>query len=255
MKNLAYCVSLVQHDRQDYSTHNMSRMAQWAINCYKQELGFKTNKNVSVAYLTPNAAGNAPFPKDYEYYLKVSINLGGQLFTLSVNNDMALVRNWECGVEVEPPSSLDDLAETCAAGTYIYPYGFYYAGHYRAGQYVSEMYSMGGGFNVLGYFREDFQMRQFQFSNLPITEIVLEYVADEETSLETLIPYAAVEPIQKYIDWKYLYFNSNYNMGEKQQAQLLYSGAMNKYTHVQLLPSVQEYLDTSWAASKSSPKR
>lgn len=251
MKNLAYVVNRVQLDLNDFSSHSVSRITQFAIHCVKHHLRFKTNKSVKVAYVTPNAAGNAPMPMDMEKYLKVGISLCGQIYTLTVNNDLLLARTYECGVEQEPQS-----IEACLqTPDYEYPDGFWYAPHYRAGQYVGEMYSQGGGLNAFGYFRADYEQRQFQFSNVPVTEIIIEYVADEDVNSQTLIPYQCVDTILNYVHWKMIAYDRTVGLGEKQLAQNAFTKSMADLTYLTFAPNISEYLDMSYSSYKSSPKR
>lgn len=252
MKNINYVVNLVQLDLQDYTTHNVSRIRQYCIHCVKNALRYKVDKSVDVAYLTPNAAGNAPFPKDYEYYTKVAVNVGGQLVTLTMNRDIPLVRKYdECQNELPPNFTGGDLS----LDPFLYAYGYYYAPHYRNGMYVGEMYSMGGGYNEMGYFRVDHQLRQFQFYNVPTTEIVLEYVADKETSGSTLIPNKDVEVIRAYTHWQLAEYDKTIPGHEKTRKLGLFNAAMDKREDIEFIASISDYLDNAYAGSKSGPKR
>jgi hypothetical protein len=251
MKNLNYVISLVQLDLQDFTTHAQSRMLQYGVHCIRHILRYKTNKNVKVAYLTPNAVLNAPFPKDYEYYTKVAINIGGQLVTLTVNNDIPLNRRYECGVEVTEQQAgvISDI------DPFRYTDGFYWASHYRNGYFVGEMYSMGGGFNEAGYFRLDHEMKQFQFYNIPSTEIVLEYVADEETSGSTLIYGKDVDVLRAYIHWQMVNYDRKINGGEKQRLMGLYNAAFAERVYIEFAPNMSDYLDAMYSTTLSGPKR
>lgn len=239
-------------DLQDYSTHNLARMSQYAIQFYKEKLGFKTDKSIEVAYLTMNEVNNAPMPADYEYYTKVGINIGGQLYTLSVNNDMVLNRKEECGEIVGDATGPLTLSTEYPL---TYEYGYLWGGHYRAGQYVGEFYSMGGGFNELGYFREDWKRRQFQFYNVPRVEVILEYVADKDATINSLIPFSAVDACIQYIHCQLLTYDRSIPMNEKQFAQNRFNKAFAEYTYIANAPTIQDYLDESWSSSISSPKR
>lgn len=251
MKNLAYCTSRVQMDLQDFSTHNLARMSQYAIQFYKEKLGFKTDKSIEVAYLTMNSVNNAPMPSDYEYYTKVGINIGGQIFTLSVNNDMVLNRKMECG-EIVGDSEGALAITTDPIG---YEYGYFWGGHYRSGQYVGEFYSLPGGFNELGYFKEDWKRRQFQFYNVPRVEIILEYVADKDATITSLIPFSAVDACVQYIHHQLLTYDRSVPMNEKQLAQMRFNKAWAEYIYIANAPTIQDYLDENWASRTSSPKR
>lgn len=251
MKNINYVVSLVQLDLQDYTTHNVSRMLQYCIHCYKNILLYKTNKSVEVAYLTPNDANNAPWPKDYEYYTKMAINIGGQLVTLTLNPDIPLTRRYECGEEVAENFSNDLLR----IDPFLYTYGYYYAPHYRNGMYVGEMYSMGGGFNEAGYFRVDHGLKQFQFYNVPRSEIILEYVADKNVSGSTLIQNMDVEVMRAYAHWQMLEHDRKVPMYEKERKLGLFNAALQNRVAIEYTLNMSDYLDLSYSSSRSAPKR
>lgn len=251
MKNINYVVSQVQLDLQDYTTHNVSRILQYCIYCYKNILRYKTDRSVEVAYLTPNEANNAPFPKDYEYYTKVGIMVGGQLFTLTLNPDIPLVRRYECGVE-KVESFTDTINQIDPS---LLTYGYFYAPHYRNGMYVGEMYSMGGGFNEAGYFRVDMGLRQFQFYNVPRSEIILEYVADKNVSGSTLIQNMDVNVMRAYAHWQMQEYDRKVPAYERDRKLGLYNAALQERIGLEYTPVISDYLDNSYAGSKSGPKR
>jgi len=251
MKNLNYVGSLVQLDLQDFTTHNLTRIMQYCIDCYKHVLRYKTDKAVKVAYLQLNDVNNAPFPKDYEYYTKVAMNFGNQLVTLSMNNDIPLLRNYDCGIEKR--EDFDPLIVT--PETYTYTFGFLYAPHYRNGMYVGEMYSYGGGFNEFGYFRVDHQLKQFQFYNVPRKEVVLEYVADVDVCGDTLIYYSDVNTIRSYVHWKLTEYDKKTPIYDKERKLGLFNAALMERTEIEYIPAITDYLDATYKNYKSSPKR
>jgi hypothetical protein len=252
MKNLNYVVNLVQMDMRDFSSHNVPYILQYCIHAYKSELRFETNKAVKVAYLQLNDVNNAPWPKDYEYYTKVAINWGGQYITLTRNNNIPLQRKFDdCG----NPSLPDIIVNERLLDPFLYSYGYYFAPHYRNGQYVGEMYSMGGGYNEAGYFREDHEMRQFQFYNVPQREVVLEYVADLDATGETMIPFSAVEPIRQYALWQMVEHDRRVPVYDRQRAQDRYRYAIANYSYISWTWTAEDYMDACYATTKSGPKR
>ena len=117
------------------------------------------------------------------------------------------------------------------------------------------MYSVGGGFNELGYFRLDHEMKQFQFYNIPSSEIVLEYVADEDTSGATLIYGKDVEVLRAYMHWQMVNYDRKVQGGEKMRLMGLYNAAFGERVFIEFAPNMSDYLDTSYSASLSGPKR
>ena len=243
---------MVQADTRSFSSHDVPFILQYCIYAYKQHLRFKTDKSVSVAYLQLSDVKNAPMPSDYEYFTKMAINLGGTFITLTRNQNLPLIRKYdECGA----PKVEEMIIDPNKVDVSLFPYGYYYAPHFRAGQYVGEMYSAGGGENEAGYFREDWELRQFQFAGVPRTEILLEYVADTETSGSTMIPYSAVEPIRQYALWQMMEHDRRVPMAERQRAQDRFKLAMAEYGFIAWAWTAQEYMDLCWSTTKSGVKR
>lgn len=251
MKNLNYVASLVQMDRGESSTHNRMKILQYCIDCYKEELRYKADTTVNVAYLTPNAVLNAPWPSDYEYYTKVAINTGRGYVTLSLNNDIPLIRKHDCGTEEFDTTTVD----ICNLDPGIFTGQWMIAPHFRAGQYVGEMYAQGGGFNKAGYFRVDKERKQFQFSNIPRTEIVLEYVADGKTNGNTLINYMDVKPIRAYVKWMLVENDRKAPLGEKSRLHDLFHAAMVDRIYQENAPTVVDFMDASYQTIQSGVKR
>jgi len=256
MKNLNYCVSLVQMDLDDYTTHRQQKYLQYAIMGYR-ELKLRANNNVAVAYLTPNAVMNAVLPKDFAYYTKVGINVGGQIITLSVNKDIVVEDRYDdCG---NPYSSALQAAEACSVEDIAGRYngGYYYAPHYRNGQFVGEMYGVGGGFNDMGYFKINTDLNLIQFSReVPRVEIILEYASDASSvNGGTLIPTIIADTIRNFIHWQMVEYDNSVSLNEKYNAYGRFNASFQKYKEILLTPTVEEYLDASWSTTSSSVKR
>lgn len=257
MKNLNYCVSLVQMHADDYTTHRKQKYLQLAIMAYR-ELKFRAHTNVEVAYITPNAVMNAPLPKDYAYYTKVGINYGGTILNLSVNQDIVIENRFdECGDQYS--SALSDLtsadADVCLADRFNG--GFYYAPHWRNGQYVGEMYGAGGGFNDLGYFKVNPELNLIQFSpEVPRTEIVLEYASDASSvNGATLVPTIVVNTIVDYVFWMIAKYDNSVPLSVKNDKWGNYNGEFQKYKELILAPKIEEYQDAMYSSFKSTVKR
>lgn len=253
MKNLAYCVSLVQLDRDDFSPQGRSKYLQYAINTYKEHIAFGLGQSVEVMYATPDALGMVDFPCDYEYYTKVAINVGGNYLTLTLNRNMALNRKWNCGEEThesrQATDGLDALGLTASA-----PYGVAFAGHYRAGNFVGELYGLGGGINAAGYFTEDRKLRRFQFTNLPTArEVVIEYVSNS-ISEGSIVEDMAINVIRYGVHDQLALFSGD-NQAEKQRFEGRFREALREYQIKSTMPTLSDYLDAMYRDLQSSPKR
>lgn len=253
MKSLAYCVSMVQLDRDDFSSRNYKRYLQYAINTYKEEIMFGISPSVNVMYgdLSKSSIGVIDMPEDYEYYTKVAILVNGRYLTLSLNPDMPLNRRTDiCGDE-EFESDNGGLLnfERFSSGGY----GYMFAGHYRAGNYVGEMYGLGGGMNRAGYFTIDEKLRRFQFTNVPRTEVVIEYVGNGAGE-GSLIDDMAI-PVIRYGVHHQLSIFENVSQGDKNRYEGLFIGARERYRVAKTVPTIDDYLDATYRSFRSSPKR
>jgi len=258
MKNLNYCVSLVQMHADDYTTHRKQKYLQLAILMYR-ELKFRAHTNVEVAYITPNAVMNSPLPKNFGYWTKVGINYGGTILNLSVNQDLVIENRFdECGDEFSSALAgitsgeiaIDSLGER-------YEGGYYYAPHWRNGQFVGEMYGVGGGYNGLGYFKVNPELNLIQFSpEVPRTEIVLEYASDgSDVNGSTLIPTIAVNTIVDGIFWLLAKHDNKLSLAEKNDKWGNYNGEFQKYKELIFTPTIEEYTDAMYSTYKSTVKR
>ena len=251
MRNINYVVNLVRLDLGDTSTYRMQKILQYSL-LGLRELQLKALPNVEVMYSTPNAANIIPMPINFERYVKIGINLGGRVYTLSLNPDMPLSRKVECGTEVE------EALEACACGNLenVSPagYGYNFVPHYRAGQYVGEFYGQGGGINDNGYFRLDYVRRQIQFQRLPRTEMYIEYVASGEMDGSTLIPDLAVAPIRAYVHWQMLEYRTRVSGAEKQAKKDQYYYALTEYKIHRAPLSIDDILDATYIGRKTAPK-
>ena len=259
-KNLDYCVNTVLSELNDYSTTNYQKYLQLAIRGFRQ-LNLMTLPNIKVEYLTVNTDNNTvDLPYDFVDYTKVGVCRGGQIVTLSLNESMCMPRkNCKCGGTLSSIlNSVDSVTDTSLQGFYsVYGNsGYFFASHFRNGQYVGEMYGMGGGFNE-SYFRIDKQRHQIAFSDvLNGAEIVLEYISSGiERDGSAIIPVQAVEVIIAYIHWQRIYHNPLVPMNEKQEKKQNYIEEETMLRHFEFAPTVTEIMDTFYQSYKSSPKR
>lgn len=250
MKTLAYCVSMVQLDRQDFSAKNYNRYLQYAINIYKEYIGMGMSPSIEVMYATIDDIGCVDMPIDYEYYTKVGLLINGVCYTLTRNDSMPLNRRTDtCGDQIDDALTLNtDLLINTDFG-----YGYMFASHYRSGNYVGEMYGLGGGYNAGGYFTEDWKLRRFQLTNVPLTEVVIEYVSNN-ASAGSLVDDLAVNVIRYGVHDQMTLFN-NTNQSEKSRMEGRFKQAVLDYSVSKTMPTVDDYLDTRYKTFKSSPKR
>lgn len=253
MKNLAYCVSMVQLDLEDFSPRNYNRFMQYAINTYKDEIGFGVSPSVDVLYgdIDPTL-GTVEMPMDYEYYTMVAIMINGRLITLTRNDYMALDRRYTTCGEPEPDSI--NGANTYFNSAYMNTFGYPFAGHFRSGNFVGELYGLGGGINPAGYFTEDWKLRRFQFTNVPLTSVVIEYVSNN-AGPGSLVDDLAVPVIRYGVHDQLSVFDKKENQANKSRMEGRFREAVLNYRVAKTTPTLQDYLDNQYRSYQSAPKR
>lgn len=204
--NLNYCVSAVRMDLSKWTTDDFQKILQYAIWGHGQ-LKLKASEGVSVLYATPNAAYVIPWPADYQYYTKIGINICGRIINLALNPNLPLTRKEDCSGEISAMVTGCCNQTVNANNVNDFPlaaanWGYWYAPHWRNGQYVGEFYGRGGGTDPAMYFREDKERRRFVFQNVPRTELYIEYVSNAPAGGHTIINKAAIFPIREYMHWE-----------------------------------------------------
>ena len=201
---------------------------------------------IEVFYAIPDSLGIINMPNDYEYYTKVGIIQAGKVYTLTLNKNMPLNRRWDsCGDEIDDAKDLQFKA---------YDYGYPFVGHYRAGNYVGELYGLGGGINALGYFTEDKKLRRLQVTNLPIKELVIEYVSNSITE-NTIVSESAVDMLRYGAHHQIAVHDAKETQVRRGTMEQEFYKAKERYDMAQTVPTVDEFLDMLYSTSKSSPKR
>ena len=172
--NLDYVVNNALMDMNDFSMENYKRFIQWAVRGFT-DLNLHILDSVKVAYLPLSSAKTAALPSDFIDYMKIGMEINGEVWTFTLNPNMNFPRKVdECG-EVQPTNTQNIDDKVVGTRSIIPNFGYYFAMHFRNGQYVGEMYGLGGGYNN-AYFRIDEQRNQIVFdSEIPADEIILEY--------------------------------------------------------------------------------
>jgi hypothetical protein len=240
MRNLNDVVLQVQDDLNDYTPHRRIKYTNLALLAY-QELQLKADPKVCVHYFTLNDVLLADLPPDYEFFTKVGVILNRVPYTLTVNNDIQFPRVI-CGVDT--PMNLE------AAGTdpnVFGDIGFQWVTHWRAGQYVAENYTLGGGWNSAGYFRVDLKKRQIVMNQVPSAgaQYFMEYVSNGSDGGATMIEQMAFQPIRQYVHWQLKdYQPANIvPMNEKQHREAQWLKAFNDYKDIANAYTIDEFVD------------
>lgn len=259
MKSLAYPLSLVKMDLDDYTTHREEKYLQYIIMGYR-EMNMKGQTNVATVTLTMNSVLNSILPSDYVDWIKVGVRYRGKLLTLSVNEDLLMEDRYdECGDEFS--YALESLGQCDSLESVYERFGgaWGWVDHYRAGNYVGELYGAGGGFNSLGYFNVKKELGLIQFTpEVPRTDIEMEYVSDaSKVNISTIIPTELAEVLRQYCHWQLEEFKNKENTNESRVERAFgrYNRAFYDNKDRMSVPTVEQYLEACWSTYQSSPKR
>ena len=253
VKDLTYIVHMALLDEENYNARNFERYLQWAIFCCTTEIHLKYFEKLKVEYITMSDIKTANLPADYLSYTKIGFCYRGQIINLGLNNELCLPRGKdECGTVEEIVRDVD-----CSSSTLDYGYGRYgYVGHFRNGQYVGELYGLGGGF-AESYYRIDKAKQQIVFSSdVPGGEVILEYKSSGiEADGSMLVDLRTFAAIRAYIHWQKDEHNKAVPAGEKERLRNLFTLELDKLGDIQASFTAQEYLDMHYKASRTGPKR
>ena len=239
---LGYVVANVQNRLQDYSDKKVIRWTQIAIDGYKL-LNINYQQTVKVAYLEMNQANIVALPIDFVEYSKIGINACGNIWTLSVNNNMILPRVEKCGYTIREVCR----CETNDGVAFDPPQeGVEFVGHWWNGLYNNHLFGAGGGFNI-GYYRIDKEYNRIVFNpEMPKLPIILEYVSNGlNYSGDTIIPELAVDYLVRYvINEEYMF--GNYNGYDKQIMAKELDAARHQFNWNKMKPILSEMQDMHW---------
>lgn len=222
-------------------------IAQKVIRGYR-ELNMFHRLCLQVVYLPVSEMGTVDLPDDYVDYHKIGLVYNGRVWTLSINETIALPRREECGVPVR------DVITN--ANPQNFDYGYSFPDHYRNGRFVGGLYGLGGGFNK-AYYRIDDQRNQIVLSgSIHRCEIVLEYQSNGiSTSRNTLIPRECTEALTAFCMWKMLIANMEIPMNRIEMYKQNYYEAVESLRFLETAMTVDEYKDALYEGFFNAPKR
>jgi len=261
--NLEYVVHSVLMDLDDPTLHFYKKYLQYAIIGLEQ-LNLFTGDQVKVAYLKFNQdTKTVDLPNDYITYTKIGYNDGGVISLFGLNNSLMLARKPDdCGNPMNENTTNCGESTTSGSGNQlsnlILPYsGYYYAPHYRNGQFVGELYGGAGGRHNDGEFRIDKTNRKIVFnSEVQVSEIILEYkssgVSDDGS---TCIPREYVPALKAFIHWQRRRYKDKVSRGEKNALRQEYYDAFEQLKNLNLSFTLREFLDSTRGSYKQTPKR
>lgn len=236
----------------DDSLRNYKKFLQWAIDGYT-ELELFTMQNVKVAYLTVKANKTVDLPDDFIEYTKIGYNNGGKMEVLGLNDDLMLPRTKDdCG------NIQNDNTGECVIDDVVFPnYGYYFAPHFRNGQYVGELYAGAGDGHTDGMYRIDRERRQIAFNSDIVTDtIILEYKSSGVSGDgSTFVPRQCAPVLIAYVHWQRKEHNDKETLGAKDRAFRLYDMQYEKLRDLEFSFTLEEYLAARRSTYASIPKR
>ena len=219
------------------SEHEYLRYFNLAMSGLK-ELNFDTVRQIKSIELTIDHKNTVSLPSDYVSYLKISkINSNGELNYLGARDIINLVHG----------ATSSNTEDTTQHPVFT---------DNTPGDGLWGRYGQGGGNNVNGYYRENFEEETIEFSNATGT-VIIEYISDGSSDLEgdqIKIHSFAEEALKSYIYWKSIYRKRAINMNEKMLAKKEYYNQKRLARARMQSFNKQEAMQTTRKAFKQAPK-
>lgn len=230
----------------DHSMNEYFDLLQFGIDFVREKLRLFHEASIEVAYLTPNEAGIISFPSDMVGYTKIGIPINGQLWTLTVNDDMLLNRAQKCGIDIRQVLNTNNFP--------IPQDGYFFADHFRGDNYISGLYGIGGGFNT-AYYRVDTKMRQIQFDGvIPQSEIVMEYKSSG-ISAGAIIGPQAIASTRTYIQAERADCDPRASEAEKARRWKRHDEEVAMMRDFDNMFTLSEFEDMMYSTTGQAPKR
>jgi len=251
--NLNYVVNLVLMDLDEHTTSRRKKTLQYAI-LGLTDLNLYVLPSVAVQYLKQNDDFSIDLPDDFLDYIKIGIQVKDTIVTLTLNETLPFPNKNK--LKICPNSCVDEPSVTLNGTDYFLPgFGYYFAEHYRNGQYVGEMYGLGGGLGLMSY-RLNLEDRQIILSEMFNSDIVLEYKSSGiKTDGSSTIPRQAVQALRAYIHWQLIEHNDRLPANIKERKRGLYLKEYDKLQYLTNLFTIDEYLDAKYQVSVQTIKR
>jgi hypothetical protein len=235
-----------------------------------REFGFDVTNRVRSLKLSVESNNTVTLPDDYVDLIKIGIVTDGIVYVLgenkNLNMSMAVVTGSDAGVGdsqlgpldiqaneiADRDRSVEDTAGTSGDGDKDYDYYVFQNYLYQGG--LGRLYGAGGG-HLRGEYRIDLDQNRIEMSTEDaISEVVLEYVADEARNTFPVIHVYAEEALRCYLYYKLIERKSTVPAGEKARARAEYynerrkaKGRMSNFTKTEALKTIRQNF-------KQSPK-
>jgi hypothetical protein len=236
-------------DLPDYTYYE--KFLVFVCECLTEEIQYHGAPSVNSAFLPIVDMGNDKvvyLPNDFLYYTKIAAKVDNRYITLGLNRKMVSPRTF---LETDLCETIEELVETDT--TLVNQTGF--APFWYGGQYVEQLYGVGGGFSYAYYkLFENLNLIKIEGA-VPSEEILLEYAS---TNLayngQTIVPTAYSPALRAYALWHFIENDPRVSIAEKHRKAVEFDMEM---TAIRSLGSftIPEYLDMVYQEATASIKR
>lgn len=239
-----------------------------------REFGFDVTSRIRSLKRTVNSNGTVTLPDDYVDLSKIGVVVDGIVYVLGENKNINMSqRLYVSGADndgISPFSQfvgplnipenvirnrIDDKTDTAGSGgTGNNDYDFYVFQNYLYQGGLGRLYGSGGA-HLRGYYRINLEQNRIELdTDSDVSEVVLEYVADEARSTYPVIHVYAEEALRCYMYYKLCERKTTVPAGEKARARQEYynerrkaKARMSNFTKTEALKTIRQNF-------KQSPK-
>jgi hypothetical protein len=248
--SLQHIVANFLNERNDYSQAEFKRLLQIAIMGFSN-LNMTSLRSYDVAYLTPDDKGQCVLPADFVDYIKIGGNLGGKMYTLTMNKEIIINQQILNGDIVNESYNVDDTITDEQA---------LYLPHTVGGYLITNLYgySYSGGLSTTSsMFNIDYDNKLIQLSStLFVSQLIVEYISTGVSlSVNTYIPRYCEIPMVEYLHWRTRKSDGKFSRGEVMDSKQDYLEAVAVIETLEKMPTYQEIMDVFYGTSKQTIKR
>ena len=237
-----------------------------------REFGFDVTSRIRSLKRTVESNGTVTLPDDYVDLSKIGVVVDGIVYVLGENKNINMNQIIEAAVnnvistEDSEGGTLpieanviqnrdDDGTDTAGSGgTGNNDYDFYVFQNYLYQGGLGRLYGSGGA-HLRGYYRINLEQNRIELdTDIDVSEVVLEYIADEARSTYPVIHVYAEEALRCYMYYKLCERKTTVPAGEKARARQEYynerrkaKARMNNFTKTEALKTIRQNF-------KQSPK-
>lgn len=225
--SIASLADSLANDTGNFGTNKHLQYAKWALELYRQ-LDFSVLKVVKTVALPLNSYNALDYPADMVDWAKVGIQYGDKVYVLGTADDIALYHEKDdCGVPIKNihHPSMDEVVNGLNVDNYSqYSFQNWQYPNFPTPEFQdNSFYGYGTGIPYKGFFIENREKRQLQFSsNVNAKAIYLEYITDGScNNVDTVIPPLAYEYLRQAVHCRASERNPNVSQAQKDRDERL----------------------------------